>query len=133
MIELSYSQIQELLNQIDSTGFPKLGITVLRNITVEPIEPYLRYLAWKSGFDANVRFGEYDNIFQEATGSNPELFSAETNFVIVFLKLENLSWNLARNFNAMNKEQLEDEIARIEDFISGVLSGIWNQSGIPVI
>ena len=58
MIELSYSQIQELLNQIDGTEYPNMRIAVLRNITVEPIEPYLRYLAWKSGFTANVKFGE---------------------------------------------------------------------------
>lgn len=133
MLELSYAEIQEFLSQLDREKYPGLKISILRNITVEPIEPYIRYLAWRAGFDAQVKFGEYDNIFQEASGTSPELLAPETDFVFVFLKLENLSWDLARNFNALSREQVSAEIARVEDFISGVLAGIRKQSASVII
>jgi len=133
MLELSYAEIQEFLSRLDRGKYPGLKISILRNITVEPIEPYIRYLAWHAGFDAQVKFGEYDNIFQEASGVRPELLEPATDFVFVFLKLENLSWDLARNFNALSKKRIDDEIERVEDYISSVLAGIRKQSSAAVI
>ncbi len=133
MLELSYAEIQEFLSQLDREKYPGLQISILRNITVEPIEPYIRYLAWRAGFDAQVKFGEYDNIFQETSGTSPELLAPETDFVFVFLKLENLSWDLARNFNALSREQVSAEIERVEDFITSVLAGIRRQTEASIL
>ncbi len=63
MFDLSYSQIQDILNQINLDDLPKLNVSILRNIIVEPIEPYIKYLSYKIGFCGSVTFGEYDNVF----------------------------------------------------------------------
>ena len=68
MIRLSYSEIQDFLDHADLSRLPNLNICVLRNIMIEPIEPYLRYLGYNMGFNVEVTFGEYDNVFQEAVG-----------------------------------------------------------------
>ncbi len=133
MIDLSYSEIQEYLNKLDPGKLPELKISILRNVVVEPVEPYLQYLACRAGFSARVSFGEYDNIFQEAVGGNRELLGPETDNVLVFMRLDGLSWDLARNFNALSGAQIQAEIDRIKDFISKVLAGIRSQSEAMIL
>ncbi len=127
MQELTYSQIQEKLKQTDRHLLPELKIVVLRNIMLEPIEPYLRYCALQMGYNASVRFGEYDNVFQEAVGAGALLAEAP-NCVLVFTYLDTLSWDLSRNFPALTQEQIHDEIVRIQKFIETVLAGLRRQT-----
>ena len=133
MIDLSYSEIQEYLSKLKPGKLPELKISLLRNVVVEPIEPYLQYLACRMGFNAKVSFGSFDNVFQEAVGGDRELLSPDTDNVLVFLKLEGLSWELARNFNALSKAQVQAEIDRIKEFISSVLSGIRGQTDAMIL
>src|SRR5690349_12163367 len=97
MQELTYSQIQEKLSQTDLRDLPELKIAILRNIMLEPVEAYLRYGAFELGYRATIRFGDYDNIVQEAI-TDSELLAEEIDYVMVFDYLETLSRNLARNF-----------------------------------
>ena len=133
MIDLSYSEIQEYLSKLKPGKLPELKISILRNVVVEPIEPYLQYLACRMGFNARVSFGSYDNVFQEAVGGDRELLGPDTDNVLVFLKLDGLSWDLARNFNALSKTQIQEEIDRIKVFISSVLSGIRGQTEAMIL
>lgn len=128
MEELTYSQIQEELKKADLSSLPELNIAVLRNIMLEPIEPYLRYQALQAGHNASVLFGEYDNIFQEAVGGSLKLFEQQVNCVLVFAYLETLSWNLARNFAGLTPRQVQDEVTRIQELIEAVLSGVRSQT-----
>ena len=85
---INYSNIQEVLDNFNFSGFEKLNISVLRNIMLEPIEPYLRYFASKAGFDCEVKFGDYDYIFQEAVGGKPRLLNSDTDVILVFMILD---------------------------------------------
>jgi len=130
---LSYTEIQNFLNKTDLTGLPKLRIVILRNIMLEPIEPYLKYLAYRIGFEAEIVFGEYDTIVQETMGSQGNLFAEQTDCVLIFYKLENLSWNLARNFNSLSSDQIEAEKNRIEETIENVLQGIRSKTDAMIL
>jgi FkbH-like protein len=130
---ISYAQIEEKLRSATLTGFPELNFAVLRNVVVEAIEPYLRYRAYEMGFNANCEFGEYDNIFQEAIGGKDKLLNERTHCVLVFLRLETLSWDLARNFAGLGKVEIEQEKNRIKDFIAHVLGGIRRQTSALIL
>ena len=125
---ISYAQIEEKLRSETLACLPRLNFAVLRNIVVESIEPYLRYMAYEMGFNASCEFGEYDNIFQEAVGGKDKLLNEHTDCVLVFLRLETLSWDLARNFAGLGGEKIETEKNRIKDFIADVLHGIRGQT-----
>ncbi|MEA5598795.1 HAD-IIIC family phosphatase [Rivularia sp. UHCC 0363] len=127
-MKLSYLKIQEAINNINLEDYPKLHISILRNIMLEPIEPYLRYLAYEIGFNAQIKFGEYDNLFQEAVGGSSSLLSNKTDCVLVFTKLETLSWNLARNFAALDSDEIQSELLRIHNYIVNIIEGIKNQT-----
>jgi FkbH-like protein len=128
MEALTYSQIQETLSAVDSSKLPELNIAVLRNIMLEPIEPYLRYEALQAGYHAHVSFGSYDNIFQEAVGGNSQLFEKKINCILIYTYLETLAPNLARQFAGLSQAQAEAEVARIQDFINAVLAGVRRQT-----
>ena len=133
MISLSYSEIQDFLNHVDLDQLAGLNICILRNIMIEPIEPYLRYLAYKIGFNANVKFGGYDNIFQEAVGRQGNFLHTKTDCILVFTQLDTFSWDLSRNYAALGTDQIRAEVERIEEYIKGVLSGIRKQTSATVL
>jgi len=133
MINYSYSEIQDFLNHADLTQLPELNIFILRNIILEPIEPYIKYLGYKSGFNTKVNIGEYDNIFQEAVDGQNKLLNEETNFVLVFSKLETLSMDLSMNYVALNSDEIKTEVNRIEEYIKNVISGIRRQTKAVIL
>jgi FkbH-like protein len=133
MQELTYSQIQEKLSQTDLRTLPELKIAILRNIMLEPIEAYLRYGAFELGYRASVKFGEYDNIVQEAIGGGADLLAEKLDYVLVFDYLETLSRNLSRNFAALTTDEVAAEIERIQAHIDLVIDGLRRQTDATIL
>ena len=123
-----YSEIPVLLDAARAEELPKLVISVLRNIVLEPIEPYLRYLALDMGFGAEVRFGQFDNVYQEAVGGDAQLLSKETDCVLVCLYPEQLFPKLANQFAGLSEADIQTEIERIHTFVEEVIAGIRRQT-----
>lgn len=129
----TYSEIQATLNAAQLEDLPALNISVLRTVMVESIEPYVRYHALQMGHNAIMRFGEYDTVFQEAVGGSPDLLNKSTDVVLVFMGLESLSWDLARNFTALDSEKVCNEIKRIKGHVESILSGIRKQTSAMIV
>ena len=132
-MELSYAEILNVLSQSPLEEFPSLNISVLRNIMLEPIEPYVRYLAYQLGFNAKITFGKYDNIIQEAVGGNNKLLHEETDCILIFMKLDTFSWDLSRNFAALSNEKIKLESNRVKEYIDNVLSGIRKKTNAMIL
>ena len=64
-----------LTGEGDSPVQQELRIAVLRNVTVETLEPYLRREANASGFAADLRFGQFDAIAQQAADSEDPIWA----------------------------------------------------------
>jgi len=110
-----------------------LSITVLRNITVEQIEPYLKRQAAAMDRRAKITFGDYDNIVQEACGAAPHLFSKDCELVLVFSHLANLSPSLANNFAGLSQRELATEINDCAALFELVLGGIRQQTRATIL
>lgn len=132
-MKVSYAEIQDILNQANLNQYTALNISILRNIMLEPIEPYLRYLAYEIGFNAHIKFGEYDNIFQEAMGEHNNLLYEETDCILIFMKLDTFSWDLSRNFAALSSVKIESESNRVKENIESVLSGIRKKTNAMIL
>lgn len=128
MAVMSYRNIQEFLASKEYTNLPELHVTVLRNVTVEAIEPFLKYHLGELGFQAKCYFGEYDNIFQEAVGRNKKTLNEDTDCVLIFTKLENLSWKLSRTFGLLSPEDIEREKNDVATYVDQILEGIRRQT-----
>ncbi len=127
MEPVSYAQAQAL-SEAELAALPPLRIALLANIVINPLVAYLRYQAWRIGLHAQCHLGEYDNVLQEALGSNADLLGPQTDVVLVFLQLETLSWSLARAFAGLGVEQVRAERERIVDYVQNVLAGIRRQT-----
>lgn len=128
MINDSYAEIQDILNKTKNDNLPRLNITILRNTIVESIVPYLKFFTYKIGFAAEIQMGDYDNVVQESMGMKEGILRKETNCVLIFMKLENFSWSLARNFSALQVEEVQNEVARIQETVTNILTGIRKQT-----
>lgn len=133
MKHISYTEILQKLTSDKLSNLPKFNVSILRNITVDAIAPYLKYSAYQVGFNLNCQFGEFDNVFQEAVGGRKDLLNENTSFVVVFVRLDILSEDIARKFVCLTKQKLEEEKQRIIDFIANVLEGIRRQTNAMVL
>lgn len=120
-------------NATDLRGLPPLRVTILRNIVLDPIVPYLRYLAWQDGLNAECAFGEYDTIMQDAIGGSPSMLNATTDCVLVFMRLDTLSPQLATQFTSLSSEAIQQEIERIRESVSAIISGIRAQTSALIL
>jgi FkbH-like protein len=127
------AEIEETLRRADLSALPPMAVAVLRNVVVEPIEPYLRFLALEMGHNAGVRFGGYDQIFQEAVGGRADLLNDQTTCVMLFVSLDVLSWNLARNFAALRPDDVKSEVEQVGAFIDAVLAGVRRQTAAMIL
>jgi FkbH-like protein len=130
---MTLAEVHSALAEADMDGLPEWRVSVLRNITVEPIEPYLRLHAYRAGLQARVQFGEFDNIVQEALAPAEDSQLADADCILVFLKLEQLSPALVAGFAALDTEQLLAEKAHIESTVATVLQGLRAQSQTPIL
>lgn len=128
----SYQQLQRW-NATALSDLPKLEIAILRNIVLDPIVPHLRFFAWREGLDATCRFGEFDNVAQEAIGGAPGLLNERTDCVLVFTRLETLSPALARTYTALSAEQIAAEIDRVTGTVESIAAGIRRQTDAVIL
>ena len=130
---MKYSQIHKFLSNADMGHLPKVNLAVLRNVMIEPIDPYLRYFGYQSGLNVNVTFGEYDNIFQEAVGGQGDIVGDHVDVLMVFMKLESLSWTLSRNFTQLNSEQVTGEQERIQGYLLKILTSLRQKTNAAIL
>lgn len=116
-------EIESHVDDFQSEGLPLLNITVLRNITLEPITPYIRYLGLCMGYKVNLVFGDYDNVMQDILLSD-SLLRDNTDCTMVFLKLETLSPGLIYRFAELSSRELQYEVELVQNFIDTALKGI---------
>jgi len=116
-------EIQELLSD-EALREPRFSISVLRNITIETIEPYLRYLSLRMGFAAEVRFGSYDGILQDASTGAPALLGEETDAILVYFWLPAFSEALSLSFASLDENEIEAEVGRVKDYAAAAIQGI---------
>lgn len=118
---------------LQPAGHADFSCAVLRNVTVEGMEPYLRYAAMKDGLKLTLQWGDYDNILQEASGLGSAVLTPETDAVIVFLWLPAFSEILGFSYASASARQIEDELKRVREYCSATLHALRARSAVPVL
>ncbi len=130
---MSYQNIQAFLASEAFKSLPELHVTCLRNVTIEAIEPYLKYVIGQLGFKTTCHFGEYDNIVQEAIGGHKDILHEEIDAVLIISKLEQVSWSLARTFGVLSPGEVQAEKERIAGYVDQVLEGVRRQTSATIV
>jgi len=98
----TYLELLKAKKTANFNSIHELDILVLTNITVNPLKDYLEYQAGLEGIKANVTFGDYDNIVQNAKD-----YDLENKVVIVFWELANLLHGLEYKIDTFDKSQID--------------------------
>jgi FkbH-like protein len=112
---------------------PPIDIGALRNITVEPIDNYYSHFLIELGLTLNWRYGNYDNVVQDAVTNPPSLKIDQLDYLLVFLNLRALSPLLADRFAEATSTQVSEETNRITDVVRLILSNIRAKTNATVI
>lgn len=130
---VNIDKVYETIHSLNDEKLPQLNITILRNITIDPLDAYIQYFAYQSGFLGQIQMGEYDNVMQEALLPTTEIFNHKPDFVLIFLKLETLSSKLTSQFSALSEKDIQEEKSNVLTYINSVLTGIRQKTAAPVI
>lgn len=84
-------------------------ISILRNYTIEPVEPFLKSQLYRAGIRPDVRFGGYDTVAQDLMDAGSGLLEPAPDILVLSLMLDILEpdWN-APGWSA---EGLRDRLA----------------------
>ena len=129
----SLAEICATLAKDGGKDMPTVRVLVLRNITIEPIEPYLAYCLLESGLKAEIVFGGYDVILQDALGENKDLWRDPFDAVVVFPFFDQVSPALADGFLSLSPPDREAEKNRIVDFSAAILAAIRRRSTALIV
>ena len=106
---------------------------VLRNVTLEGLEPYLRYAGMVDGLRIELKWGDYDNILQEASGLGSCVVNENTQAVLVSLWLPAFSEILGFTFAAASAQQITDELARVRAYCNATLRALRERSAAQIL
>lgn len=132
MMKPSLSEIYAHLNTLDKSNFQTYRISLLANITVSTLEPYLKYKLSEISLNAECQYGDYDNILQECLKPVSNIVNSSTNCIIVFLYLENFSQLITKAYPSVAPQEIDSEYNRIMNYISSCLSGIRQKTDAPI-
>lgn len=129
----SLVEIEGILNRPQGPEAIPIRVSILRNVMIESIEPYLRYYGYLAGFNIQVSFGDYDTVVQDALGGNAALLNEQTDVVLIFLYLGALSVDLTKKITSLSFDDIRNEISRIRDLVNNVINGVRSQTDATII
>jgi FkbH-like protein len=132
MIFPRLSEIEESLAQ-PNIGLQGYSCAVLRNITLEGIESYLRFAARRSGLELDIAWGDFDNILQEAKGGGSAVVGEQTQAILVYLWLPAFSEILSSQYAASSDVQIDNEVARLRAYCSATVAAIRERSKAAIL
>lgn len=133
--EFKFNEIIKLVNSFDNKGgdWIPLKIAFLRNITIDPIVPYLKFLCFKINIKADIYMGEFDNIVQDVMNTESTLYQFDPDITVICLKLENLAGKLVESFSDLSSKEIDNEGTRIVDFVDNILREIRKNSNATIL
>lgn len=95
----NYAQIIKLHREFSKKKQKKFKIKILSNITINSLKEILELTLWNNNINAEITFGEYDNIIQDS------LIENDNDCTIIFWELWNLFPNAASKLESLSNEE----------------------------
>lgn len=132
---LDFSEVVKTVNGLENSkqAWHPLKIAFLRNITIDPIIPYLRFMCFEEGFKADIYMGNYDNVMQDILSSESFLYKHEADILVVCLKIDTLSESLSKSFVTIYPNEIKREIDYLLGYIEKVFKGIRRNTNAMVL
>ena len=125
-------QAIDFITRYDWEKTSKVNIAFLRNITLEPIQPFIRYYLGQVDLDANFHFCDFDNFLQPVLDSDSSLYQFNPDFIVISLKLEYFAEKFCFAY-------LEDRgsdnrsFEQVPELIHNIVSALKNNSNAQIL
>jgi FkbH-like protein len=132
-----YTSRLVVANALDPEAAADLGLTpfrlaILRNMTVEPLVPAIEAELARSGFQPQIRLGDFDTIGRDARTGGP-IDEVPPDLVVILRWLEQTSAPLATGFLALRSDEvaaaIDDVVGRIRD----ELGALRARTRVPIL
>ena len=132
--DFDFSEIIKIVKDKEADrSLSSFKVAFLRNVTLDPIIPYLKFLFLEEGYNAEIYMGEFNNVFQDVLDTGSAFYSHDPNMIIICLKLEAVSERITRCFSSMSKEERNKDIADSMENINLTLSRIRENSNAMIL
>jgi FkbH-like protein len=108
-------------------------IAFLRNITLDPVVPYLEYLCWQSNLKPEIYMSGFDVVIQEAADAGSRLFEHKPDLIVVAVTLDILSEPINRRFASLDAEEVAIASGQVAYFMESVLENIRKYSKAAIV
>lgn len=130
--DMSLRDIEAEINSAHLSDLPLYRIFVLRNITVEPIKSLISFYLLKLGFKAEIEFGNFDNILQDAY--NVDFDKRNVDLVIIFSNILSVSSSIfGNNFLLEGEEITKKEIEKLHQYYLDTIEAIREKSNCNIL
>ena len=120
---MKYSEILKLNKELgDKLGSDSYNISIFSNIIVHQIKELLEYELRKEGLNAEIQFGDYDNIVQDSNKDK------NSHVVIIFWELCNIIEGLQYKIELLKPKQLDEILEKTKSEIDLVLQNLQKKS-----
>ncbi len=133
--KLKFSEIVKLVESLDAKEGDRipLKIAFLRNITIDPMVPYLKFLCYQENSRAGIYMGDYNNVMQDVMDPRSVLYRHSPDVIVICLKMEMLAEKLVTCFSNMSLAEINKESGRVVGFVDKVLSEIRKNSKAVIL
>ncbi|MEW5946143.1 MAG: HAD-IIIC family phosphatase [bacterium] len=126
------STVRELDNEPPPDAAP-FKIAFLRNITLDPLVPYLKYLCYQAGLKPDVYMADFDVIMPEAMNPDSGLCKEKRDLIVVAVRLEGLSEALSKRFASLSDSEVTEAADQAVKFMEGVIGSLRKNSRATIL
>jgi FkbH-like protein len=109
--------------------FTDVNVFVIRNFTIEPVEPFLVVAGFRSGIHLRASYSGYDPTADDVPAGD----DATPTVVIVALRVEELAPAFARDFLSTDARGAQELATAAVDRVHALVRGVRERSGAPVL
>ena len=126
-IAISNNNLPEIIAYLenrDVSQLKPLKLAFLRNITLEPIQPYLSFGFGQLGYNVNYYFSLYDNALQLTNDENSDIYQFFPEITIIAMDLQTLCPDLWWRFCELDQKDIIKNSNYIINYISQIIISI---------
>ncbi|UCG35471.1 MAG: HAD family hydrolase [Candidatus Omnitrophota bacterium] len=133
--KLSFNEVVKCVETFDREcrGSRLFKISFLRNITLDLMMPYLKFLCYQEDLCAQIDIGNYDSALQDISGFIAGPDHAKSDLIIICLHPKVAAKKLYTNFSELSSEEIDEELATFLNYLEKVLEEARKRSSAPIL
>jgi FkbH-like protein len=134
ILDIKFSCMLSKLRDFESMGTQSsTKIAFLRNITIEPLLPFIRYQCMTNGIKTDAYICDFDNIMQDILDANSGLYAHNPKIIFIFIKLDHIASKLYLQFPKLNSSEISVQIENVLKYYKDMLDALRSRTNALII